>query len=372
MLNSAFSEDEFRRRFDRAREALRAAGLPGAICVSPESLYYLSGYNAHTHFSSQALIIGTDDPEPTLLIRDCDVTHAPDSSWVGDVRTYHFGRDDVAWLVARAVTDRIPGAGRIGLELAAYALPASYGLAIIDAVAPRRVEDCSDLLGRLRVVKSEAELKLMREAARIASVGLKAFAENLRPGITEIALAGEIEAAMRATGGDYPAMPTWMQGGPRYNLGHGTPVDRVIEQSELIGIEHAGVAHRYHAALMQIASVGPPAPEALRHNEIGVEAMAAGVAAARPGAPAGEMEQAAYDVVRRRGGDADGLMRFGYGIGIAYPPSWLEPFHVIAESREPLQPGMTMMLHVSGIGGTYEMTNDGLKLLCGSQELLVV
>jgi len=138
------------------------------------------------------------------------------------------------------------------------------------------------------------------------------------------------------------------------------------------GTEFAGVSHRYHTAVMQIASLGRRSGTLVRMNDIGKSAMAAGLAAGKPGRPVGDMERAAFAVVREMGRDPGVLMRYGYGIGIAYPPSWLEPLHVISESDDVLEVGMTLMLHVLGIGGTYEVTVDGPKLLCGAQELRFV
>ena len=369
---AAFSTGEVRGRFDGARAALKAAGVSGAVLVAPESLYYLSGFEAFTSWSAQALVIGVDDPQPTLLIRDCDIGHAPATSSVEDVRTYHFGRDDPAALAAEAVAERTAAGEPIGLELASYALPTAYGLALTNALNSRQVLDCTETVGRLRLAKSEAELRYVREAARITSAGLAAFNEHVRTGITEIALAGKVETAMREAGSEFPAMPTWLAGGPRYSLGHGTPADRVIGQGEFVGTEFAGVSHRYHTAVMQIASLGRRSGTLVRMNDIGKSAMAAGLAAGKPGRPVGDMERAAFAVVREMGRDPGVLMRYGYGIGIAYPPSWLEPLHVISESDDVLEVGMTLMLHVLGIGGTYEVTVDGPKLLCGAQELRFV
>ena len=44
-MGPAFSESEHRERLDRARQALRRAGLDGCICIAPEHLYYLGGYD---------------------------------------------------------------------------------------------------------------------------------------------------------------------------------------------------------------------------------------------------------------------------------------------------------------------------------------
>ena len=68
-------------------------------------------------------------------------------------------------------------------------------------------------------------------------------------------------------------------------------------------------------------------------------------------------------------------MRFGYGIGVAYPPIWLEPLQISRGFDQVLEPGMVFVLHAYiqlleenlGIiqGGTYSLSDTGLEMLVG-------
>ena len=72
-------------------------------------------------------------------------------------------------------------------------------------------------------------------------------------------------------------------------------------------------------------------------------------------------------------------MRFGYGIGIAYPPIWLEPLQITRGIEQVLEPGMVFVLHAYiqlpdeelGIiqGGTYALTATGLQMLAGGGDV---
>ena len=57
---AAFPEPEHRERLSRAREKLREAGLAGWICVAPENIYYLVGYDSIAYFNYQALVISVE------------------------------------------------------------------------------------------------------------------------------------------------------------------------------------------------------------------------------------------------------------------------------------------------------------------------
>ncbi|MCH7996960.1 MAG: aminopeptidase P family N-terminal domain-containing protein, partial [Chloroflexi bacterium] len=71
-MGPAFPESEHRERLQRAREAMRHAGLDGCICVAPEHLYYIGGYDGHTYYWEQGLVFTEVYDEPTLVVRDVD------------------------------------------------------------------------------------------------------------------------------------------------------------------------------------------------------------------------------------------------------------------------------------------------------------
>ncbi|MGH6953122.1 MAG: M24 family metallopeptidase [Alphaproteobacteria bacterium] len=381
-MEPAFPESEHRERLDRCRQALRRAGFNGCIAVAPEHLYYLGGYDAHTHFSEQALVFSTDRDEPTLLIRDVDVPLARETSWVKDVRTYHFGADDPALMVARIAREKGLIGKRVGTDLAAYALPAAYGRRLAQALESSTLDDSTDVVGKLRVIKSPREQAYVRQAAGHAKAGLKAALAKAGPGMTEIQLAGEIEYAMRSRGCDYSAMPTWVASGPRTPLGHATPTDRVLERGDLVHVEFAGVARRYHCVSMQTFSLGEPRPRVREICQASRESVLAGVAAIRPGAPVSGAETASLEPLAKRGLRQYAMMRFGVGISAGYPPSWLEPLHIIAESKDVFQPGMVFYVHTvleipeEGIGtlmgGSYLLTAEGPEQLDGATPELTV
>jgi Xaa-Pro dipeptidase len=144
-------------------------------------------------------------------------------------------------------------------------------------------------------------------------------------------------------------------------------------------LEFAGVHRRYHAAAIHTFAAGQPSRRALEIYDLGRASLAAGIAAIRPGVPVAAVEEASLGPLRAAGLEGAAIMRFGYGIGIAYPPIWLEPLQISRGIDQRLEPGMVFVLHAylqlleEGLGiiqgGTYALTENGLEMLVGGGDV---
>jgi Xaa-Pro dipeptidase len=377
---AAFPEAEHRDRLARARDILARNDIACCVSVAPEHLYYFAGYDSWVSVNSpQALVFTADDGEPTLIVRDVDLALPRETSWVADIRSYHLFTDDVAALIASVAREKGLRGGKVAMETQSYALPFALGQDLARALAPATVVDATGLLGALRLVKSPREIAYLRQAARFAGIGLEAARAALKPGITEIKLAAAVEGAMRRAGSDYWSIPTELASGPRTAGGHATARDRVVEPGELVHLEFAGVHRRYHATAVHTLAAGRPSARAREIYELARASLAAGIAAIRPGVCVADVEEASLVPLRHTGLESAAVMRFGYGIGIAYPPIWLEPLQISRGFTQVLEPGMVFVLHAYlqlleenlGViqGGTYALTDMGLEMLVGGGDV---
>ncbi len=377
---ASFCESEHRDRLDRARGLLEAAGIEVCISMAPESLYYYGGYDSWVSVNSpQALVFAVAGGEPSIVLRDTDVLLAQESSWVKDLRVYRLMADDVPALIARLAREKGLAGGKVGIETQSYAVPHALGEAIARAISPAQIVDVTGVMGQPRLIKSPAELDYLREAGRHAQAGLQAARAALKPGMTEIELAAAVEHAMRASGSDYWSIPTELSSGERTPGGHATPRERVIAPGDLVHLEFAGVARRYHATAVHTMACGVPSERVRQVYEVCRQSLAAGIAAVRPGVAVADIEEASLVPVRRAGLEHAAVMRFGYGIGVAYPPIWLEPLQIARGSDQVMEPGMVFVLHgylqllEEGLGvimgGTWHLGEDGLEMIAGSGDV---
>jgi ectoine hydrolase len=121
------------------------------------------------------------------------------------------------------------------------------------------------LVNWVRLVKSDAEIDLMRQAGQIANRVMTTAIDRLEPGVRECdAVAAVYQAQMSGTeafGGDYPAIVPMMPTGEKTSAPHLTWTDAPYESEQMVNLELAACRHRYHCPIARTAYLGknPPA-----------------------------------------------------------------------------------------------------------------
>jgi Xaa-Pro aminopeptidase len=185
-----------------------------------------------------------------------------------------------------------------------------------------------------------------------------------------------VENAVRRSGSDYWAIPVELASGNRSAGCHGTPRNKIIETGDLVHAEFAGVSKRYHATAIQTVGCGKLSSHHTDIYNIALESLNAGIDAIGPGISVADVEEASLQPLVIHGFEDAAMMRFGYGIGIAYPPIWLETLQISRDFDTSLEPGMAFVLHSCLefpednlgviVGGTYLLEEQGLRMLAGA------
>ena len=381
-----FNEAELAQRRDRACAAMVRRGLEGLLLFRQESLYYLTGFDTFGYVYFQCLYLGADGAM-TLLTRAPDLRQARFTSVIEDIRVWvdRAGADPVADLRDILAERGLKGA-RLGVEWDAYGLTARLGFALREGLAGFcPLDDASDLVSRLRLVKSPAEMAYVRRAAELADA---AYAEAVRLAAPD-AFEGDILAAMQGAvlrgGGDDPANETIIGSGPgalmcRYFTGR-----RHLTDDDQLTLEFAGVFRHYHACLMRTIRIGAPLPRQSAMHAAVLDALEAAKTALRPGRPLGEVFDAHAAVLDAAGYAAHRLNACGYSLGTTFAPNWMdwaEGSMFFHDNPELAAPGMVFFIHIvlfdsdAGLamttGQTVEVTADGCTPLTRAPLELVV
>ena len=209
------TEAELADRRAKACAAMAARGLDGLLLFKQESLYYLTGYDTFGYVYFQCLYLGADG-RMALLTRAPDKRQAHHTSVIEDVRVWvdRAGSHPVDDLKAM-LADLGALGGRLGVEWNAYGLTASLGFALAQGLeGAAALEDASDLVSRLRLIKSPAELAFVRRAADLVDASYDAALAETRAGAFEGDILAAMQAAVFRGGGDDPANETIIGSGP--------------------------------------------------------------------------------------------------------------------------------------------------------------
>ena len=333
----AFDRKEYRERRMRAAARAREEGFAGLLVADPANLYYLTGYNAWSFYMPQFLLLAADDGAVVFIARACDADGAHRTAKLDrdqivgypeatvhrrDVHPCTWAADylrDAGWAA------RLAG-GRIAVEGDAHFFSVRSFLALRDGLPEWDLVDGHGIVNWLRLVKSDAEIELMRKAGRIVSNAMNTAIAAIADGVPQHQVVAEIchaqVAGLAGIDGDYPSIVPMLPSGAAADTPHLTWSDRPFAAGETVTIEIAGAHKRYHAPLARSLAVGTVPARLERLSAITVEGLGLAIEAVKPGVTAGAVADVYWSFLERHGLRKNS--RLGYSIGIGYPPDWGE------------------------------------------------
>jgi Xaa-Pro aminopeptidase len=203
-----------------------------------------------------------------------------------------------------------------------------------------RLKDAPSIVERARLVKDSDELKLIREAVLLGAKLFDRALEVLRPGVKETEVAGEMEYAARRAGAEEMSFSTIIASGARSALPHGRASDQRIAAGGFVVCDFGVILSGYCSDQTRTVWVGSAPAEARRAYEAVREAQQSAIDAVRPGATAGDVDEAARKVLRKADLGRYFTHSTGHGVGLEIH----EIPRVAAAQKEVLKPGMVITI----------------------------
>ena len=340
-----FSPEEYHARVERIRGLMQHAGIDLLWVTTPDAVCWLHGffaswykgnapmrypqcYGTAVHAESGRFMHFDNPTEKPVLARTSICEEArwlPDREAAPNVR---FVMDELAaqgWLdgtVAMEFWSYVPNRAISTMFEGGFR---SFGCNVVDASA---------LVRRARRVKSPQEIAYVEKAMQICDIGHQTIRENIRPGMTELELFGQVTAAMMAAGGEFPALIPIFNSVPLVNgtpsaVGHTMAGRKIIERGDLLAADLCGVYNRYHANALRGYLVGEAPPDALvdrYERSAGVfDVIRTDVKAGMTVREVNARLRAYYDEVGLWT-ETDGW-GLGYELGLSLPPDWVGDFY---------------------------------------------
>ena len=342
-----FHREEFERRVRRLCVALDAQGLDGLLLFKQESMYYLTGYDTFGFCFFQCLYFGADGRK-VLMTRAPDLRQAQHTSTLDDIRVWTDEAGASPALFLRNMLEELGCRNQhLGIELDSYGLTGRNWGAVQSALESFcTLTDASEVVTRLRMVKSQAELLFVEQAAKLADDALDEAVSLARPGENEGRILAGMHSVMFSAGGDYPGNEFIIGSGRdallcRYHSGR-----RVLDDKDQLTLEFAGVYRHYHACLMRTLIIGSPCRQQIEMHSVCREALAACLKNVRPSNSMGTVFDAHTEVMDEGGFQAHRLNACGYSLGATFTPTWMDYPMFFHGNSEPIAAGMVLFLHM--------------------------
>ena len=195
-----------------------------------------------------------------------------------------------------------------GLATMRSAVPGKLRRGMFVAVDP--------LVARLRQVKDADEIRRMRAAAALGCTLFDRILGYMQAGMTETAVAAELEHAARLAGAEAMSFQTIVASGERSALPHGHATRAKLPKRGFVTLDFGVVLDGYCSDMTRTVHMGRALAEERDAYDAVLEAQEAGVAAVRAGVTAGEVDEAARSVLRRVGLDKWFSHSTGHGVGL--------------------------------------------------------
>jgi Xaa-Pro aminopeptidase len=337
-----------------------------ALLVSaPPNIRYLSGFTG-----SNGLLLVT--PDSQTLFTDPRYTIQASEECSCRVKTVAKG----ALELAAIEIIRRKRLKRIGFEATRLIYDAYQRLKQALPLAAS-LKPIGPVIEKLRMIKSAAEIALIRRSVRTNSEAFESTVRSIRPGVSEMAIAAELEFKMRRLGAEKAAFETIVATGVRTALPHAQPSQQVAALNELLLIDMGSCQNGYMSDMTRVLFLGRPSRRVHSIYNAVLKAQLAAIDAVRPGATAGQVDRKARQVLESEGLGKEFVHSTGHGLGLEIH----EPPRVGKKDPTRLEAGMVITIepgaYVRGFGGvriedTVLVTENGCEVLTPTSKELVL
>ncbi|MGI5839018.1 MAG: M24 family metallopeptidase [bacterium] len=351
-------------RIANLRSRFAAVGVDGMLITRPENRAYLSGFSG----SSGWLVVTV---EKAYLLTDFRYTEQAGQE-APECTVVQHGRR-IADTLREILRDE--GSRRIGFEKD-FVTYEQYET-LRDKLPFAETVPLAGTVEELRMVKDTAELEMIAAAVGIADQAHAAILKYLRPGLTEKAVAVELEHRMKLLGSERNSFAPIVATGPRSSLPHGQPTERFLGRGEAVKMDFGAVYGGYCSDLTRTVYLGEVSARQKEIYAIVLAAQLAAIAAVKPGVRGCDVDAVARKIIS----DAGYGENFGHGLGHSVGRYIHENPRLAPGSEAVLAPGNVVTIepgiYIPGWGGVriedmVVITETGCRVLTEAPKELTV
>ena len=377
-----FSKKEFSNRKAQVLKSIKEQNLDALLMFRQESMYWLTGYDTFGYVFFQTLILDKNG-NIVLLTRAPDLRQAQNTSNIEDIRIWEDKNDSNPTEDLKIILNELSLKGKkLGIEYEAYGMTGRNALRLNRSLENYcNVEDQSELITKLRVIKSQEEIIYVKKAAELADNALDQAWKYTKAGASEAKILAEMQKVVLEGGGDYPANEYIIGSGHNALLCRYQAEKRNLSNQDQLSIEWAGTYKHYHSAMFRTIPIGKADPKHIKMHEACVEALSNCENKLKPGNKVGEVFDMHAKTFDDLGYNKSRMNACGYSLGSTFSPNWMDWPMLYTENPYIIEPGNVFFMHMilmdsenqlaMNLGETYLVTENGNERL-GKQKLDLV
>ncbi len=380
--------EEAKLRLARLQKKMRENGVATALFTDESSIAYLAGFWGYLgiEFGRPTMLVVHAEDEPVVITPMMESEMVGSMTWVKDVRGWEdSGPRSWGSIVKEVVDERVDT-----LWIEKNVIPAIVRNFLDEQYANAELRCISSLLGEMRMIKSVAEIEVMKQAGAIAGAMMSAAHKSLAEGRQEYRSAlAIIDAGTEAAAG-FLSDKGWerfvspmahnlqiMQSGTDTSMVHRRANVRHYQRGDPVYFCLCNMVQfkQYKLGFDRMFHIGEISDEAAKVQQAAIDAQQAAIASIRPGVLAEDVAAAANEVYQSRGYQTG--YRTGRSIGVAF----LEAPELKKGDKTVLQAGMTFAVdggisidgsHGGRIGDSVVVTESGFDYLTDYPRQLLI
>ena len=351
-------------RIEQVRDFLNEENLDAIWISNEKNIFYLSGFTG----STAEIVISKDNQYfiTDFRYKEQAASQAKDYKIIIREKSVFEEMNDI--LVEQQIK-----------SLAFEANHVTYAQFVdVDDILETELVETRGVVEEIRLIKSEEEIEIMKEACEITDQAFDHILTFIKPGVTELEVANEIEHFLKQKGASSMSFDTIIASGVRSSMPHGRASEKVIEDGDIVTLDFGCYYKGYSSDITRTIAVGEIDPKLVEIYHIVLEAHNRVIEQAKPGMTGKEVDAIARDYITEKGYGPDFGHSTGHGLGLDVH----ESLAISKLGEQILEEGMIFTdepgIYIEGLGGVrieddLVVRADGMESLnCSPKELIIL
>ncbi|WP_298836819.1 Xaa-Pro peptidase family protein [uncultured Roseobacter sp.] len=368
-----FPDSEYRIRVENLQAGLRAADMDALLLTGPADIFYVTGFLTRFWESpARPWFVIVPAFTSAIAVIPSIGLDLMSKSWLRDIRTWDAPApgDDGVSLLADTLRSVIPEDGRLGVPMGAEThvrMPLADFQHVIAQLTPRRVVDATDVVRRVREIKSDGEIERIRATCRVADMAFAQIGDIAGTGVPLDQVFRDFQIALLAAGADWVSYVAGGAGRGGYRDVISPAPTRPLSRGDLLMLDTGAVKGGYFCDFDRNYAIGEAGDDVRRTYDALYAATETVLQDLRPGMTAADAHRMLAGGLEHAGVSPCGG-RLGHGLGVTLTewPSF------IPDDETELREGMVLTIEPGAeiSPGRIMVHEENIVLRAGGPELL--